>query len=63
MMVENIPIAFRRLWFTQPWDEGIQTALVRWAAFEGGRKEARKEEGEIEEKRDRELEWGRGDLE
>lgn len=44
-------------------DVGIPKTLAIWAAFEKGRKEARLEEGEIEERRNRELDWGRGDLE
>lgn len=40
-------------------DKGIQKALAIWAEFEKGKKEARREEGEVEERRDRELNWGR----
>lgn len=40
---------------------GIEQTLKIWKEFEKGRK-AKREEGEIEQ-RDRELEWGRGDLE
>lgn len=44
-------------------DEFIASALERWAEFENGRREARLDEGEIAEQRDRELEWAMGDLE
>lgn len=42
---------------------GAERGLARWAEFERGRKETKREEGETEERRDRELDWGRGDLE